>query len=177
MNWIRVKLTQNRIAKIDKCDSHLVACIKWYPITGKDGQTYAYANSQYSPTLKKRISPPIRMHRLIMNAKSGQIVDHINGNGLDNRRSNLRFVNNSQNSQNQRTHKDKMHSKYKGVTYITSKQYRRKRWKVVIGINSKSIYLGAFMTEKEAAIAYRQAAKIFHGEYAHRSVKKRLSFD
>ena len=116
-----------------------------------------------------------RMHRLIMKAKKGQIIDHINRNGLDNRKINLRFCTYSQNNIN----RNKCGSgKYRGIHFRPERtiiHFREKniytyiskpKWQAVICINKKFIYLGCYEKEIDAAKAYNEAAKKHHGEYA-----------
>jgi len=115
------------------------------------------------------------MHRVILKAKKGQMVDHINGNGLDNRRSNIRLCTNSQNQKNK---KPSGRSKYLGVNiHKTKTLYYRKKTKEYVTYKTTSIiahikigdkykHLGTFKTEKDAALAYNEAAKIHHKEFA-----------
>lgn len=105
----------------------------------------------------------VRMHRLIMGAKKSQIVDHIDGDGLNNTRSNLRFCNRSQNIANQRK-KAGAASKYKGVSRSSRKNPIR--WVTRLQKNKKTVFVGQFKSEKEAAIAYNSAAKKMFGEFA-----------
>lgn len=93
-----------------------------------------------------------------MNATKEQLIDHINGDSLDNRRSNLRYCTYSQNLMN--THKVRSASGYKGV-------YRhRKRWYAHITLNGRRFYLGLFKTPQDAAHAYNAKAKELFGEFA-----------
>src|SRR5574343_318717 len=96
-----IPLTKGKYAIIDKKDFPLVSKFKWQSV-GQKG---------YASATKKRIL----MHRLIMSAKNGQEIDHINGNIRDNRRKNLRFVTHQQNCFNHRGYK-----KYKGVTKVNN---------------------------------------------------------
>lgn len=92
----------------------------------------------------------IRLHRLIMDAQPGQIVDHINGDPLDNRRSNLRIVTSTINNQNAKKRKDGLTSKHKGVC----KSPNGKKWRAQVQVNRKKKALGYFDTEEEARAAY-----------------------
>lgn len=91
------------------------------------------------------------------------LVDHINGNGLDNRRSNLRLATAFQNLANMaiRPHT----SQYKGVSYYKHRT-SYKKWVAEIRCNRKRVRLGAFESEIEAARAYNEAAKNLFGEFA-----------
>jgi hypothetical protein len=99
------------------------------------------------------------MHRVVIGAEKGQLVDHVNGDTLDNRRSNLRFCSRAQNSYN-RGPSSNNSSGYKGVSATP------KRWQACIQIDRKKRFLGCFDTPEEAARAYDEAAREFHGEFA-----------
>lgn len=103
------------------------------------------------------------MHRAILNVPDGLLVDHINHNGLDNRKANLRIATLQQNSWNARPAiKNGKPKKYKGVNWDKDKQ----KWQANIYIESKLKHLGSFDNEKEAAKVYDTAAKKYRGEYA-----------
>lgn len=98
----------------------------------------------------KRREQNVLMHRLIMGAKEGEIVDHINNNSLDNRKENLRIVTHRQNQLNR---VQKTSSKYPGVYFDKSKN----RFRSAITINKKRISLGSFKKEIDAAWVYWEA--------------------
>src|SRR5690606_17270138 len=104
----------------------------------------------------------IRMHRLIMGVEksSKPMVDHIDGNGLNNCRSNLRLATHSQNLQNADSRRGT--SKYKGVYF--SKQLQKYRAKIIV--DKKEIMLGSYINEDDAARAYNYAAIEYFGEFA-----------
>ena len=102
------------------------------------------------------------MHRQIMIAPEGFVVDHIDGNSLNNRKTNLRICTQAQNIHNSRPRRNRS-SKYKGVFWDKV----NKKWSTNIRKGDKRIYLGGFDDEIEAAIAYdRKAAELF-GEFAY----------
>lgn len=100
----------------------------------------------------------ICLHQLLTGFK---ITDHIDGNGLNNQRSNLREVTSAQNSMNTRPHKNGT-SQYKGVSW----NKRDKKWLVTITHNGKANFLGLYSNEKEAGIAYNVGAIKYFGEFA-----------
>jgi hypothetical protein len=99
------------------------------------------------------------LHRIVVNAKPGEIVDHINGNGLDNRLCNLRIVNRQVNRAN--SFNGTKSSKFIGVSLKSKK--KRNKFASQIKINNKNVHLGYFENEKDAAIAYNIAAKKHYG--------------
>lgn len=98
------------------------------------------------------------MHQMIMGISDGMDIDHIDGNGLNNSRSNLRVCTRAQNLRNSSARKQR---KYKGVQRVVGGKYIAK-----ICFNGLHIHLGTFETEIEAAMAYNQAAKEYHGDFA-----------
>jgi hypothetical protein len=113
----------------------------------------------------KNGSKIISLHREIANPAGKLLVDHRNGNTLDNRRDNLRLATQAQNAHNSRKRNIACSSKFKGVSFHKSK-YGGKHWQAYISIAGRRIHLGIYMTELEAAKAYDAAARKYHGEFA-----------
>jgi hypothetical protein len=136
---------------IDDEDYDIVSQYSWY--AGKGTNTfYACRNIGYA------IRTIQRMHTFITGYSK---CDHINGNGLDNRKSNLREVTSKQNNMNRSKTSNSTTSVYKGVHWVT----RRSKWQAKIFVDGKDKFLGYFHDEKEAAIAYNKAATKFFGEF------------
>lgn len=155
------QLARGRVALIDEEDYDLVAPYRWNVREWrKDGRLIAgpYAATSLSRRDHGGKAPTLLMHVLIM----GQpYIDHENGNGLDNRRPNLRPATAAQNAANRRM-KQSGRSAYKGVSPSPS----RKRWIAAIGHGGKLHYLGSFASELSAAYAYDLAAREAHGKFA-----------
>lgn len=106
----------------------------------------------------------VYFHRLIIGANDGHLVDHINGDTLDNRRCNLRIVNASQNMQNRVKPATGLSSRFKGVWKSGRK------WGASIRHEPyKTKYLGTFESERAAAYAYDIASLQYHGEFGKRN--------
>lgn len=151
---IEIPLTKDQVALIDDEDYALVSQYKWQAKKHRN-TWYAYASTPCVEGKRKRIS----MHRTIMGAKLGQQVDHINNNGLDNRRENLRFCTASQNCMNRANTWGA--STYKGVAK------KGNRWASRIMIGGVYTWLGTFSSEEEAAMVYDAAAKNYYGKFAN----------
>lgn len=109
---------------------------------------------------------PILLHRFIMRAPKGVEVHHINGNGLDNRRANLRLVTRQQNAAGFQRKRSGSKSRFRGVTWWE----RDQNWMARIVVNYREIYLGYFDLEEDAARAYNAAAKEHFGDFAHLNI-------
>jgi hypothetical protein len=149
----KIILTQNKIALVDDSDFESINKFKWY--AQKHGRTfYARRNSVKGG---KRIT--IRMHRQLLRLKKNVLCDHINGNGLDNQRKNLRIANYHQNNQNRIGYGI---SGFKGVYW----HKLLKKWIAQIRINGKKKHLGVFEKKVDAAIAYNLIAKDYFEDFA-----------
>jgi len=147
-----IPLTQGKFAIVDADDYDELSRYKWH--VNKGGRTY-YASSQ-----KK--GKAIKMHRLIAGAPKGLFVDHINHNGLDNRKRNLRLCTRLENIRNQLPRRGGS-SQYKGVCW----RKREKKFVATICVDGKKLYLGYFDDEIEAAKAYDKKAKELFGQFAY----------
>jgi len=156
----RIPLTQGKFAIVDLDDYESLAKHKWFAV--KYCRSF-YAERKGKSQNNRRIKYNIKMHRRILQAPKNKIVDHINHNGLDNRKANLRIVTVLQNSWNARKQLGNFSSKYKGVSFTK----RTRRWKAKISYKGKNIYLGCFDNEHSAAKAYDKKAAELFGEYAH----------
>src|SRR5687768_5004475 len=128
---VKIDVGKGHCALIDPEDAPLV---NQYPWQNYASRRTRYAFARTVKTGNKRVS----MHRLIMAAKAGQIVDHVNGNGLDNRRSNLRFCNPRQNAWNRRARRETS-SQFKGVWF----DKKRLEWCSYIGTPNGQVRLGS----------------------------------
>lgn len=157
---IEIPLTKGKFAIIDKDDLELVMRYRWYYYKPRRGHNeYAiardYTNGRPSGNM-------ILLHSLLVNQAKGLEIDHKNGNGLDNRRHNLRPCNHDQNSFNSTKRTFDTSSKYKGVSRVR----KTDKWKAQLMKGGKHYYFGQFNTEREAADAYDVGAIEHFGEYA-----------
>ncbi len=148
-----IPLTQGKFAIVDDDDYEHLNKYKWCALKTHNNKFYA---------VRRKNNKTIIMHRQIMNVPEGLVVDHIDGNGLNNRKNNLRICTQAQNIHNSRPRRNRS-SKYKGVFWDKV----NKKWSTNIRKGDKRIYLGGFDDEIEAALAYdRKAAELF-GEFAY----------
>jgi hypothetical protein len=147
----KIPLTQDKFAFVDLSDYERVNKFRWC-ITRRSDKEYAHRRDG------KRF---IKMHRFILDAQDGEMVDHIDGDGLNNCRSNLRLCTNQQNQFNSRSQINSK-SKYKGVSW----HEREGKWSADIRIDKKLKCLGYFDDETEAAQKYDEIAQETQGEFA-----------
>lgn len=146
-----IPLTQGKFALVDDEDYDFVMMSKW-SFHRKPGRNTNYA-------MGWRSGKNVTMHRAILGVARGQIVDHINHDGLDNRRENLRIVTDVQNKTNRRG--AAKHSK----TGVRGVRAHKGGYHAVIGVGGKAIYIGAFRTIEQAGDAYVAANKKYFGEH------------
>lgn len=159
----RIELTQGMSAKVDAEDYERLSRYKWR-VCRKNGRTTVYAER----TIRKRDGRYSRMlmHRQIMgDVGEGKVIDHANGDGLDNRRGNLRAATAAENSWNRRGGDGR--SGYKGVSLSREK----KKWRAAIFVNGRRHHLGYFADVQEAARAYDAAARRHFGAFARVNFK------
>jgi hypothetical protein len=160
----RIDISDGYTVLIDSEDAELVTGFDWRPLRLDNGLVYAHA---------WRGHLHVYMHRLILGPRDDQLVDHANGNGLDNRKDNLRAATHSQNHANTGKMTPRRRatytSQYKGVFWDAA----RNKWQAQIAApeGGRRRSLGRFATDLEAARAYDAAALAQWGEFA------RLNFE
>lgn len=152
----KIELTQGNYAMVDKDDYDKINQFNWHYALG-----YARRNIRLDSGERRTEF----MHRVIANTPDDKYTDHINGNTLDNRKMNLRHVEQYQNARNARKRNDAA-SNYKGVNRHKRKQDLIGKWKAGIQVDKKRVFLGYYESEIEAALAYNEAAKKYFKEYA-----------
>lgn len=160
----KIELTRGAFALVDDEDYARIAKSSW--AYNPQGVGYAVRKGN-----KRRGEPrTVQMHREVLHAPCGVQIDHINGNGLDNRKSNLRYANTQKNAFNRGKPNVPCSSQYKGV-------YRRHNsptWKAHIKYNARHVELGSFGSEELAAAAYNFAAKVMFGEYRRENMQEEI---
>lgn len=146
-----IPLTRGLHAIVDAEDYEWLSRYKWHVTPSPRSGTF-YAR-------RSRGKGGVLMHREIMNPPEGMVVDHINGNGLDNRRCNLRICTQAENSRNSCKHSD-------GKSRFIGVYPHRDKWEVIVTHERKDHYGGSFTDEVEAARARDRLALQLHGQFA-----------
>ncbi|MCP4612863.1 MAG: hypothetical protein GY845_29570 [Planctomycetes bacterium] len=157
---MRIALGWNIYAIIDKQDAEEVCLYKWRCMTNR---CRGRVVSRYAITTIR--NKTVLLHRFINKTQEGLHTDHINGNGLDCRRSNLRAVSCAENSQNRVSVFRKNKMKYQGISEKNING--TKRYDVRIHVDGRQIYLGRFAKRRRAAEQYDYYAIKYYGEKAH----------
>ena len=139
---------------VDDCDAHLLDEHSWRAY--KSGRSFYAATTIRNTKGRKTVG----LHRLILRPRPRVFVDHINHNGLDNRRSNLRFCTHTENMRNRVGASIGAVSRFRGV-YLA----RETTWRAAIRCDKKTIHLGSFHSEVSAALAFDRAADKYFGEF------------
>lgn len=159
---IEIPLSRGKVARIDDEDAALVAGFKWWAHQGNDGHGwYARGYPLNSPTNRSQIM----MHNLILGVHAGTLVDHLDGDGLNNTRANLRPATRAQNAQNQHIRSDNQ-TGFKGVGRSQRHGRLYPRWRAKITIEGRTLHLGYFASPAQAAEAYDEAARRHFGRFA-----------
>jgi hypothetical protein len=154
-DYCRIHLTRSQFAKVDPEDYIWLSQFRWHCKVNKCA-IYAVRTINHAGKSKR-----IFMHRLIASTPSRLVCDHINHNGLDNRKQNLRNCTKQENGMNRPSQKNGT-SRYKGVCW----HRRMKKWVAYIKGKGKKRHLGYFISETSAAKAYDIAARKYHDEFA-----------
>lgn len=150
-----ITLTKGYEAIIDTADIPLISSISWHASISRES---VYASGMHVIDGARR---SISLHKTLLKPPKGFQVDHINCNGLDNRRSNLRLARQSQNMWNQGPKRNSS-SGLKGVSFNA----RQQKWKAQIKAHGVRKYLGMFDKPEDAYKAYCEASKDIHGEFS-----------
>lgn len=150
-----IKLTKGYVALVDDDDYEWLSKFKWCV-------NLSYSPRAYRPVNTVDGKGVVYMHREICRARSFELVDHKDGDALNNQKGNLRIATSQQNVWNQKMRKNRYG--YKGVSF--REDLKEKPWTAGITYNKKSYKLGYFKTKEEAARAYNKAALEFFGEFA-----------
>lgn len=160
---ISTKKHPNTFALVDDCDFERLNQWKWHAVNR--------GNTLYAERLELRFGKNTAMHRMILGITDKHIqADHRDGNGLDNRRSNLRTCTHAENNRN-KARGSRNTSGYKGVSW----KKEHAKWGANICFGGKQVFLGYFFCLIKAAKAYDAAAKELHGEFARLNFPKEVS--
>jgi hypothetical protein len=154
-----IPLTRGKFAVVDDEDFDELSRYNWHCVTSKKSQTIYAARTATQAERMSGAPKFIKMHRQITMAPPRQRIDHKDGDGLNNRRDNLRFATHQQNMFN-KSREQRSSAKYKGLARHST------GWISSIIVNDKAHHLGIFPTQWAAAIVYNTAALRYFGEFA-----------
>ena len=158
-----IELTMGQFAIIDECDFAFVAPYTWCATPSRHGKTHwAIFTEWYVDEDGRRRSRTVSMHRAIMGFPEEMVIDHADGDGLNNRRCNLRLCTVAENSRNMRQHDDTING-FKGVYRTKAKA---ERFGARIFTSGRLHHIGSFASPEEAAKVYDAAALECFGEFA-----------
>lgn len=150
-----IPLTRGMVAIVDAADMPFLTQWSWYAVPASDGSTFYAARSHIRADGEKR---QLRMHNALMTPAQGLTVDHIDRDGLNNRRSNLRLANHRQNMANRRFKP--------GCSGFRGVHKWGKRWSANVSVDGKPTVVAVCDTALEAALAYDAAARTAYGAFA-----------
>ncbi|MGI0016337.1 MAG: hypothetical protein ACREBU_23195 [Nitrososphaera sp.] len=156
-----IKLTKGKYAIVDDTDFNWLNQWKW--CVNNTGYAFRF---QYLGQGRRMV---LLMHRMIMDTPKGMETDHINGNGFDNQRKNLRMCVREENMRNQKKQSRHTSSVFKGVCW----DKKAKRWLASI-YHKRQISIGLFTNEVHAAMAYDIWAKDLFGEFARLNFQEQI---
>lgn len=153
-----IPLTKGFVAIVDDEDYEMVQGYKWHALVPASRRNVYAVRRIWTPGVG---GGAIRLHRMIISAPTGVFVDHIDGNGLNCCRSNLRLCTMTQNNQNARVRSDNT-SGHKGVVWHPASS----KWRARISVNGKMKHIGIYVNIEDAVAAYRSAALNYYGEFS-----------
>ena len=145
----KITLSQGKFAIVDNADYHLVSKHKWY--ARKIGKSFYAGRTSY----KRGKKTNVHIHRVIMKTPIGFDTDHLNGNGLDNRRKNLRICSHAKNMSNRPKKNKNNTSGSSGVYWNKS----AKKWQAQVSRKGRFFYLGVFSSKRKATIIRKNFIK------------------
>ena len=157
-----IPLTRGLVAMIDASDYPVLSAYNWIASPRGGSEPSELGLFYAASTIRGK---KLTMHRFLMGEPKSLEVDHVNGDGLDNRRCNLRVCTHQENLRNRRPRRDLRGRKRLSSRFVGVCRFRAK-WQAHIGLNGKRTYLGVFETEEAAASAYDAAAREHFGEFA-----------
>lgn len=149
---MQIPLTKGKTALVDEEDYEELSQYKW-STSISHGKSYA---------VRMVDNKMVYMHRVIMKTPSNMLTDHIDSNGLNNQKKNLRICSNSENLKNRGANKNNK-SGFKGVSFYA----RDNNWEARIMVDGRYLFLGRFETPEKAHTAYQTACNEYHGEFAN----------